>query len=111
MQECEAQVSRAGASAPAWLQPVYTQALEDMTFVSLCVQCNAFVEAFLSDCVRCGACCECLASSLRKDYKQKHNYAVTKRAFDGVEELDAKRRCLAEAQSNLREASATLKFQ
>ena len=30
VEECEAEVARAGASAPAWLAPVYTQALEDI---------------------------------------------------------------------------------
>ena len=30
MEECEAEVARAGASAPAWLAPVYTQAVEDI---------------------------------------------------------------------------------
>ena len=29
MEECEAEATRAGASAPAWLEPVYTQAVKD----------------------------------------------------------------------------------
>ena len=30
MEECEAEVARAGASAPSWFAPVYMQAVEDI---------------------------------------------------------------------------------
>lgn len=66
MEECEAEATRAGASAPAWLEPVYTHVVEDMIsassvlcFMFLCVLCNAFVVPLLSDCVLCGACVVC----------------------------------------------------
>ena len=66
MEECEAEATRAGASAPACLQPVYTLVVEDMIsassvlcFMFLCVQCNAFVVLLFSDCVLCGACVVC----------------------------------------------------
>ena len=59
MEECEAEATRAGASAPAWLEPVYKQAVEDMIsascvlcFVFLCVQWNVFV-VFLLPIVCC----------------------------------------------------------
>ena len=46
--------------------------------------------------------CECFASRLRKDYELKKKVSVAKRALDGVEELEAKRRFYVDPESNLR---------
>ena len=54
--------------------------------------------------------CECFASRLRKDYELKKKVSVTKRAFDGVEELEAKRRFLVDPESNSRQVQVALRL-